>query len=181
MMKDALTAALFERTADGQTIMYPNGVVGRGYIIPDKETEQRMRGILMWLVLTAGIIGGVGVAGLQAYFGAPLDWPAAVWLGALAVMALVAAGYRVLAGRLAHGLTPVDARLGLVHALKKQARAMPRWYLISLAIFSPLMAASSLYGLVVGPTAGARALGFVGLVLFASTTAQSVYGLRQPR
>ena len=180
-MRDALTAAMFQRNDEGQTVMYPNGVLGRGYVVPNPDAERRMRQVLMWLVITAGVAGGVGVSLLQAYFGGPADWAASVWLIVLAALAGLGLAYRLFVARLASGLTPVEARLGLLDAFKRQAVAMPRWYLILLAIFSPLMVAGSVYGLVAGPAVSARVLGCVGVALFGVTTAQAIHGLRQKR
>ena len=40
-IQNVLTAALFKRDEQGRTVMYPNGVIGRGYVVPDAATEQR--------------------------------------------------------------------------------------------------------------------------------------------
>jgi hypothetical protein len=180
-MQETLTTALFTRNEAGQTVMYPNGVLGRGYILPNAETEQRMRRILLWMIIAAGVAGGLGGQGMFMYFGRPADWPMHAWVSALIALGVFAAAYRLIAGRLAQGLAPVDARLGVLEALKRQSEAMPRWYLLFLAIFSPIMAVGSAHGIVMGPTTSMRLLSCVGAVLFATTTTQAIYGLTRRR
>jgi hypothetical protein len=40
---DALTANSFKKDASGQTVFYPWGLFGKGYILPDLETENKAR------------------------------------------------------------------------------------------------------------------------------------------
>ena len=176
-MQETLTTALFTRNEAGQTVMYPNGVLGRGYILPSAETEQRMRRILMWMIIAAGVAGGLGGQGMFAYFGRPADWPMHAWVAALIAFAALGAAYRLIAARLAQGLAPVEARLTVLDALKRQSEAMPRWYLVFLAIFSPIMAMGAAHGIAMGPATSMRVLSGIGLVLFGTTTVQAIYGL----
>lgn len=57
-IKAFLTSALFKSDQAGRTIVYPNGVAGRGYFVPDAATELRMRRTLMWAVLGSAVFGG---------------------------------------------------------------------------------------------------------------------------
>jgi hypothetical protein len=176
-MQETLTAALFTRNDAGQSVVYPNGALGRGYILPNAETEQRMRRILMWMIISAGVAGGLGGQGMFMYFGRPSDWPTQAWVTALIALGAFAAAYRFAAVGLARGLAPVEARLSIVDALRRQSEAMPRWYLVLLAIISPIIALGAVHGIVMGPTAGMRVLSGIGAVLFATTTVQAIYGL----
>ena len=72
-IQNVLTAALFKRDEQGRTVMYPNGVIGRGYVVPDAATEHKMRRTLMWLVLGSGLFGGIGIQVMMFIFGSMGD------------------------------------------------------------------------------------------------------------
>lgn len=40
---DGLTAALFQKDTQGQTLFFPHGMLGRGRVLPNSATEQRVR------------------------------------------------------------------------------------------------------------------------------------------
>jgi MFS family permease len=176
-MQETLTAALFTRNEAGQTVVYPNGALGRGYILPNAETEQRMRRILMWMIISAGVVGGLGGQGMFMYFGRPSDWPMHAWVAALIALGVFAAAYRFIAAGLASGLAPVEARLSITDALRRQSESMPRWYLVLLVIISPIFAVGAVHGIIMGPSTGMRILSGIGAVLFGTTTVQAIYGL----
>ena len=44
---DALTANSFKKDASGKTVFYPWGVLGKGYILPDQETENKTRAFII--------------------------------------------------------------------------------------------------------------------------------------
>ncbi|KAB2920466.1 MAG: hypothetical protein F9K29_01095 [Hyphomicrobiaceae bacterium] len=176
-LQDALTAPLFKRENDGRTIVFPMGVWGGGYVLPDDATEERMRRILMWLMVSSGLIGGIGSQVLARLFGSPASWDLVAWAVAAGALAVVGIGYWLLAARLVRGLAPTSDRLSLVEALKKQAEAMPGWYLRLAVIGALLMLAGSAYWAMAGATISNRLLGIGGIALFGVVTLQAVYGL----
>jgi hypothetical protein len=176
-VKDMLTAALFKRDEAGRTVMYPNGIAGRGYFLPDAAAEQRMRRILMWMVIGAGLSGGLGMHVLTQLYGQVLDWTAEPWAIALAAMAVLGVGYRVIVWRLTRGLALARQRMGVLEGLRRQAEAMPRWYLWFMAVLAPGLAAGSVWWMASFASIPAFLIGLAGTLLFGTVTAQAIYGL----
>jgi hypothetical protein len=180
-MQDVLTSPLFKRDEAGRVVMYPNGALGGGYVVPDAETERRMRRTLMWAVIGAGLFGGFGITILSAFFGQVYEWTLAPWLIAIAALAAFNFAYRAMAKRLARGMTPAAERLGTVEALKRQAEAMPRWFLWLNIILSPLLVVGSVMWMMTESSVMSYVVGPLGVALFVTTTMQAVYGLRRAR
>jgi hypothetical protein len=180
-IQDMLTSPLFKRDEAGRVVMYPNGALGGGYFVPDTATERRMRRTLMWAVIGSGLFGGIGMVILTAFFGQVYEWTLAPWLIAMAALVAFNFAYRMVAKRLARGMTPAAGRLGMVEAFKRQAEAMPRWYLWFSIILSPLLVVGSLMWMMAEPSVMSYLVGSFGIVLFAAATAQAVYGFRRER
>jgi hypothetical protein len=180
-LQDVLTAPLFKRDQENRLVMFPNGALGGGYFVPDADTEKRLRKTLMWVIISAGAFGGFGSQIMMLAFGQPAEWTLGTWAVAVGALAVLAFGYRLVASRLSQGLAPSQMRLGLGEALMRQADAMPRWYLWTIAIGGGLMAAGSLYGLLAADALTERALAVVGLALFGTIVLQGVHGLRRAR
>jgi hypothetical protein len=176
-IQNMLTAALFRRDQEGRTVMYPNGAMGRGYLVPDAATEQKMRRTLMWLVIGSGVFAVVGMQVMTIFFGPVHLWTVQSWVIAMAALVALAVGYRALMRALVQGLTPVGQRMGMLEALKRQAEAMPRWYLWFLVIFAPLLVAGSILWMAEDGSMMNRAVGLVGVLLFGAATVQAIYGL----
>lgn len=180
-LQDVLTAPLFKRDQDNRLVMFPNGALGGGYFIPDADTEKRLRKTLMWVIISAGAFGGVGSQIMTLAFGQPAEWSLVTWAVAAGALAVLAFVYRLVASRLAQGLAPSQMRLGLGEAMLRQADAMPRWYLWTIAIGGGLMAAGSLYWVLAADGLGERVLAVVGLALFGAIVVQGIHGLRRAR
>jgi hypothetical protein len=177
-LKEMLTAALFKRDAAGRTIIYPNGATGRGYIVPDAATEQKLRTTLLWMIVAAGLYGGIGMQVLTLLHGDVPAWTAQAWGIAAAALAAFAIGYRAVVSRLTRGLAPAAQRLGLVEAYRRQADAAPRWYLWFLVATAPLIFLGSAIYVATGTWIMKYAFGPVGIALSALVLAQGIYGLR---
>jgi hypothetical protein len=78
---------------------------------------------------------------------------------------------------LARLMAPVRQWPQICEALKKQAEAMPLWYLWSLAIFTGLATIGSLHWMVAGPSMAKHVLGLAGIALYASIMMRTIYGL----
>ncbi len=176
-VKDMLTAALFKRDESGRTVMYPNGIAGRGYFLPDGATEQRMRRFLMWMVVGAGLYGGLITQVLTLRYGQVLDWTGEPWTIALSALAALGIGYRVIVRRLTRGLALANQRMGVLEGLRRQAEAMPRWYLWFMAVVAPGLVAGSLWWMVAFASIQTLLIGLAGTLLFGVVTAQAIYGL----
>ena len=65
----------------------------------------------------------------------------------------------------------------IVEGLKRQAEAMPLWYLGLLAILAPLAIVGSATWMVAGASIAKHLLGLAGLALYGTITMQAIYGL----
>jgi hypothetical protein len=174
-----LTSALFKSDQAGRTIVYPNGVTGRGYLVPDAATEQRMRRTLRWAVLGSAVFGGAGMVALMAVYGQIFDWPAEPWIIAVAGLIIFNFGYRSWAKRLMRGMAPATERMRLVEAWKRQAEAMPRWYLWFNAIAGPILLLAMVFNIAVTQSAMIAVLSVICMPLFVVASMQAFYGLRR--
>jgi len=181
-IKNVLTAAMFKRDEAGRTLMYPNGGMGRGYVVPDAATEQRMRSALMWLVIGAGLFGGIGMQVMIIVYGQASEWTAEPWAVAFAALVGLCAGHRLVVRMLTRRLRVAQERMGVAEAMRRQAEAMPRWYLWFIAVFSPLMVVGSVAWMMIGNSVMKYPLGLVCIILFGATMGQAIYGLtRRPQ
>jgi hypothetical protein len=172
-----LTAALFQRDEDGRTVMFPSGVMGRGYVLPDAATEQKMRRALMWLQVCSGLFGGIGVGIMMVLLGHLKSWPHMVWAIALASLVVLVTGQRAAVKRLTRDMTPASQRLRVVDSLKRQAEAMPRWFLGFNVVIAALMIIGSAFLMFVAASMVKSALSLGVIALFAVVMAQAIYGL----
>jgi hypothetical protein len=177
-IENTLTAALFKRDDAGRTIVYPSGAMGRGYIVPDRDTEQRMRRKLLWAILGAGASGGVFAAIMMVFYGQVFEWTTEAWIITAAFMVAIHFLHRAAVNTLAFGMIPIAKRLGVVEALKRQAEALPRWYLWFMVIAAPLYVVGSVVWMIVAPSTLAIGIGLASIVLFSTATAQAVHGLK---
>jgi hypothetical protein len=68
---DGLTNASFKKDKEGNSIFYPWGTFGRGLVIPDDQSEERLRSFInryykvsLPSIITVGVIGGWLLASL---------------------------------------------------------------------------------------------------------------------
>jgi hypothetical protein len=180
-IQNMLTAPLFKSDSAGRTLMYPNGALGRGYVVPDAPTEQKMRRTLMWLIISSGLFGGIGMQAMLVFYGQIYMWSAEPWMICVAAFVVFGVAYRMMANSLARGMMPTEQRMGMVEALKRQSEAMPRWYLWSIAVVAPLMVAGYVIWMVLDASMANYALGLAGIVIFAALMIQAVHGLTTHR
>jgi len=123
----ALTATYFKRDRAGRTIVYPLGMLGRGYFVPDVATEQRIRS-----KLTRGFIAlFIIMLGQSLVFeiGSIENWPAETWAIMVAELIVLLGGYMFWLKRLVRGFAPAAERMGLTESLQLRSEAWPRWLL----------------------------------------------------
>jgi hypothetical protein len=172
-----LTAPLFRCDEDGWTVVYPNGPMGSGYFVDDAATEQRMRSSLMWLVHGCGVISWVGAVILMGFYGAIAEWPAAAWAVAITAFAVFSLLYRAAATVLTIGMEPAELRMDVIDALKRQAEALPAWYLWLMLVMAPPMLAVTVFWLIADPAPINYAIAGVGNVVLAVGAIQATHGL----
>jgi hypothetical protein len=177
-LRDMLTSHLFKQDDSGRTIVFPYGVLGRGYVL-DPRNEVRIRRSLGTLTMVAILLGVAGSQVVLLLFGNPSEWPYQVWGALGAALLSYGVGYRLIVAHLVQDLAVSPARLGLFEAVEKQAQAMPRWYLWVMFCTALMLCAGAAIATVAAGTMAERVMGMGGLVLFAIVLAQSVYGLKR--
>lgn len=177
-IKNMLTAAIFKTDDAGRTVMYPNGAMGRGFILPDAATDQKMRRRFLWLMVGSGLFGGIGMQVMLMAYGQVYEWTTEPWAIAVGSIVVFGIAYHIAAKLFTRGMMPSDQRMGTVEALRRQAEAMPRWYLWFITILAPLMIFGAAWWIVDDRSVMSLAFGLVGLLLFGAIMAQAIYGLR---
>jgi len=180
MLQNTTTAPLFRCDECGYTVVYPNGMLGGGYIVPDAVSERSMRRSLVWLVHGYGVMGGAGAAILLGFYGQISEWPIAAWAIAIVGFVAITFAYRLAANTLTRGMESADLRMELIDALKRQAEAFPAWYLWLMLIMAPLAVACAVFWLMNSPSIINYAVATVGIAFLIIGAFQAVHGLTAP-
>lgn len=171
---DAMSAGSF-KTENGQRLYFPNGVMGSGYVIPDGETEARIRAALRkfygWFF--AFILFGIPLA--NVVFSPDSLWDTIVMASvALIVMAVV---MHFFLSRLVAGLEKTSSRMGFREALAGQAKATPRWFTILQVAVAVLMLLGGIL-MLMDATGGGEIAQSIGVVTFGfALLALSLYAM----
>jgi hypothetical protein len=177
-IKNMLTAALFKRDDAGRTVMYPNGAMGRGYVVPDTATEERMRRRFLWLIVGSGLFGGIGMQFLIIFYGQVASWGGKPWAIAIGALVAFAVGYRLAVRGMVRGMTLSAQRMGMVEAFRRQAEVMPRWYLWFIAVYAPLAVVGCAIWMLMDGSMLSRVIGATGILLFSVVSIQATQGLK---
>jgi hypothetical protein len=158
---------LFHKNERGETVYYPFGVMGRGYLLPEARLASVKRAT-RGLMLASLIVGlSLGWAALWV-INAPDPVRPMVWPTGLALFALLVGGITYLQSRLASGLEPVSGpRPGLGEWLRRgrQARApWTSWVCLGLGLFCLLLAAFGIAFAIAEGTLGSMVAGGFFLV-----------------
>ena len=180
MLQNTTTAPLFRCDECGYTVVYPNGMLGGGYIVPDAVSERSMRRSLVWLVHGYGVMGGAGAAILLGFYGQISEWPIAAWAIAVFGLVAIAIAYHLSANTLTRGMEPADLRMELIDALKRQAEAFPAWYLWLVLLMAPIAAAGAVLWQMNSPSIINYAVATGGIAWFITGAIQAVHGLTAP-
>ena len=103
---------LFKTTASGQRAFFPFGVLGRGRVLPDEQTERAIRRITKWLYGLSWILLALFAVKHQ-------DW--LVLFGS--VWGMLAIYYAIIYAKI-RGLPLADERMGWIEAYRRSARGM---------------------------------------------------------
>lgn len=171
---------LFQKNASGDTVFYPHGLMGRGYLVP-ADCEESVRRRMRLLMLTSLVVGvSFGLVALRLVTSSGVVAPAGWAIAGIAFVALIGAIVFV-QSRLANGLAPVDAprpSAGQWLRAGRAARAFwTHWTCVALGLFALLMAGAGLgFGIVEGDPWGFASGGFM-LVVGAALIMDGVLGL----
>jgi hypothetical protein len=107
---DALFAVLIKAAKDGKKVFYPWGSVGRGYVLPNEEAEERLKQQYAVFQIALSFLLGVG-----AFLGG--------FAAGFAVLVLCIIGYAVQVKRLVAGMESSDEGYSWMQANTAMARA----------------------------------------------------------
>jgi hypothetical protein len=176
-IQNTITAPLFRCDEDGFTVVYPNAVMGAGYVVPDDAAEQEIRRSLMWLVHGCSAIGAIGTLAMMALYGELSEWPAAAWAIAIALFVALNIAYRLGVNCLMRGMEKADLRMDPIDALKRQAEALPVWCLWLTLLMASLVAPGSVFWVIYNPSVVYGAIAFIGIAVFGVGAIQAIHGL----
>jgi hypothetical protein len=164
---DIYVKQLFHKNERGETVFYPFGLIGRGYLLP-KEREASIRRAMrlqMFATLIAGIAFGLLVTRIS---GSENPVSPVGWLVLAALFAVIFGGSLAFQFWIASGLEPMSERVQFGEWLRRGRQARPAWTywaMIVLGIFSLLMAASGFVASVIERDASLLAAGLFFLVI----------------
>jgi hypothetical protein len=137
---------LFQKTEQGETVFYPFGLMGRGYLLP-AEREGGVRRSMRLLMLVSLIIGtSLGLLVLRIVESSGPMLPAG-WVIGGGIFGLLIGLIVYFQSRLAIGLEPVDVRVPAGEWLRRGRTARAAWtYWASVAggVFLLLLAAAGM-------------------------------------
>jgi hypothetical protein len=107
---DSLFDGLFRKDSKGKSFFYPWGFFGKGYILPDAETKQKILDVITYYAIVSLILMlGVGVF-----------WD---WLFALALLPIFFIWYYFTYSKLTKKLPVTNSGLSLRESFKNSARS----------------------------------------------------------
>ncbi len=126
-MSNNLGENLFKTTTDGKRIFFPNGVLGKGFVVDSDETYQRLRAYYKWRFLFV-------------FFAAAILPKLFTWYGVFLAVVLFGLAYRFSIGQLTKDLPIADERMTFQDALENNARtfalgAVTLWFVVVFGVF----------------------------------------------
>jgi hypothetical protein len=149
---DALSGSGFKKDEQGRSVFYPWGVFGKGRVLPDAETEKKVRAfVVRYYVISIVLLAIAGVG-----FG---------WVYALALVPLLMIWYHFKSRAMIAACPEAGDKLTLKESYVNSSRALNRKVLWSFLILSVLFAVGGLLILLVG-TSGYDRIHGGGILLF---------------
>src|SRR3954469_20648308 len=139
---DGLANSTFKKDAQGRDLFYPNGMLGKGRIIPDAETAAKLRDkvVQFYKLFMFG-----GLPAIVILVNVPGGIPILVAVGVIATV-----GTWFFFRSLARDLPVSDERLGYREAQRNAARGHSYFGLVMLAVISFFMTAMGFFVLMIG-------------------------------
>ncbi len=134
---DGLTDAFFKRNADGESLFYPNGVLGKGYVLPDEAKRDEVRRFVRhYYIVTFGSMIVIGAFAEPIYY--------------FPLFPFFLVGYYWKITQLVSGLPKTSERLSVKETYANSARSHNRvtlWLmLVASALFTCVGLATLLWG-----------------------------------
>lgn len=153
----AVTEAPFKTTASGQRAFFPFGVLGRGRVLPDEQTERSVRRVIKYYYYGAG---GVMILLLPL---CRFDWPSIC-----GIAAGTSALYSAVIYAKVRALPFADERMGWGEAYRQMAWNMGRWRLLGSCLMCAVFAGLAVLAVATkggGPFEIWQVLAFAALML----------------
>jgi hypothetical protein len=167
----------FQKNDRGETIYYPFGLLGRGYLAPEDRwagLRQEARGLWIFtLVATISLILLMRILAIPGTVG---------WLIYVGAFALLIGTIGYLQARLAAGLEPTQSRPSAGQLLRRARAARPSWWHWVLFLIGALNLAFAGTGLALGISDAnlvTIALAALWLLVGAALTSEGVLGLME--
>src|SRR5215468_7884720 len=106
-LKKKLTNLSFKRDEEGRTIVYLYG--RKGYVVPDGETEQKLRTVKLWWTIALWLAGIILPIVMMSSYGQFYEWPLKAWFIMVAVLAVLDVGQRAVVRIVTRGMTSTAA------------------------------------------------------------------------
>jgi len=147
---DNLFDGIFKTDSKGKSFFYPWGVLGKGYILPDAKTKQKIRNVIInYCIISLVLMLGVGVF-----------WD---WLFALALVPMFFIWYYFTYSKFTNDLRTTDSRINLRESIKNYARShhsITLWAMFFVSLAFLLFFSALLTSKKTGP------IEFVGAIFF---------------
>jgi hypothetical protein len=104
---DALTSSAFKTTEDGRRLFFPWGVLGRGYVLTERQYEKLQKQVRIYMIVALVLI--IAMAVLKEY------------LATAVVVAFLLGFYLIWMKFVLADLQPADERLSLEESMTSQA------------------------------------------------------------
>lgn len=173
---DIVAAPLFRTEADGRRVFAPSAISGTRYLIPNAETEARLRLRMAKLMGISVVVSLALIGGAVAVFGSASTWTAMVWIGLAAAFGL----HMVINARLGKGLakglqeTAPSQPVGIARSMVDQAIAWPLWLVLLELVMGPMVFWGAIMGFQSATTTYDLTL---SLIAFPLSLLMIVYGL----
>ncbi len=108
---DGIVDGWFKRDEKGTHVFYPNGIFGKGYLLPDEPTQNKVRKLVKrWTVVGLSLI-----IGTQAFFG----WkPNALFVGPILITS-----YYILISKHLKGLSTTKEKLSYSESIRNSTKS----------------------------------------------------------
>jgi hypothetical protein len=160
---DSLVNQLFKKSESAETLFYPWGMFGKGYVVSSESEQSRIRSILKayYVVMFLAMV-------ICIYF---LNWFYAAGCAILGI-----GGYSVWSATVTRRLVASEERLRFSESLAQSLPYYSTWVLVVLSLFSFIFVL--MFGLILYIDPSEWVMGSIGLVFFGVATVMLVFMTR---
>lgn len=175
---------LIQKNDRGEIVVYPHGMLGRGYVLPPEREDEYRRRVRRMMAVSIFIGFGAAMLILRAIEAEGSVSPFG-WVAVIAVAGLLLAGMIHYQSRIVIGLQPsADPRPSVATWMRRGRRARATWTCWFNVIVGSLMAIASVAAIVIGMHSGENVVivsGVLLLLLSLFAVWDGVMGLQERR